>query len=185
MNGDAMRKLADSLDDFADAIGPVMSAAMLAVADRAADNIRDTVPVDTRATRDGVRVDSVGGFVTLTIGTDYASYIFEAGDQTRIPIYPRLLADAFQAAVNDVGIAAQVVDMTEAYFGQGRTTTNITGPTRKMIQHAPPHEADAWRANNPEMITRVMVDGAEIELVPSDFIDAGQAGTRRFSPRGG
>lgn len=175
-----MRALADTLDAFADAMPVLVHDAIVATTERAAEILRTTIPVDTGATRDDIRVERTGDGARLVIGTDYASFIFAKGDDFRQPVYPSLVAEAFNTAVSEVGIAAQVVDLTEAYFGQGRTTTDITGPARKMIQHAPPKEAEAWRTLHPEAIEVIVVDGQEIYLVPADVIDAGQAGVMRF-----
>lgn len=182
IDGTGLRQLADNMFAFADNIEATVNAALLEVANAAAAELRTTLPKDTGATRQSVEVAQEGNVTTLTIGTDYASFIFSSGDDLRTPVYPALLAAAFANAVNEVGIVAQVVDMTEAYFGQGRTTSDVTGSSRKMIKHAPPHEAEAWRRNHPELITRIVVEGEEVELVPADTIAAGQFGTVTFSP---
>lgn len=182
IDGTGFHQLADNLRAFADNLQSTVNTALLNVANTAAAELRTTLPKDTGATRQSVEVSQDGNTVTLTIGTDYASFIYQSGDELRTPVYPALLASAFSNAVDEVGIVSQVVDMTEAYFGQGRTTSDVTGADRKMIRHAPPHEAEAWRRNHPELITRIVVEGAEVELVPSDTVAGGQFGSVTFTP---
>lgn len=183
--GDSFRDIAKSMLGFADAVVSISDQAMVLIANTAVDRyIIPNWPVDTGWSASQWDAAAISDGARIYCRADYSSYVFKSGDTLRVPIYLELVPWAVERAVEDVGFMASLVDVTDAYFGQGRTTTNITGPSQKMIRHTPKNEAEAWRKYHPEMIERVEVfyqgQMQVVELVPSDTIATGGGGSFRF-----
>ena len=187
--GGAMRGLAQSIGDFNSALQSTMVSLLGETARIAvADYIIPNWPVDTGYSRDNWRTVAIADGARILCRADYASFVYTGGERSDFtPIYAWLVPWAVQQAANRVGLPAVLQDMTEAYIGQGRTTAHITGVDRKMIQHAPKSEQQAWRTLFPELIESIEVyyrgEWQTVELVRAVGIDAGQAGTRNIIPR--
>ena len=173
--------MAAELDHLEAAVRQVMMGGLLEVARVAVDDY--IVPNWPRASGTsarawGYRADPDGA--TILCATDYSSYVFAGGDKLRTPIYLDLVPWAVSQADLKVGVGAMLSDLTAEYFGQGRTTSHLTGTARKFIIHTPADQAAAWRANCPEMIETIEVfyrgELRRMEIVPSDRIAAGGGG---------
>lgn len=182
--GDPIRGFGTMLEEWANAIEESVNEALVEVARVAVeDHLRPGWSVATGKSRDAWESHAIEGGAEFSCQTDYSSYTFEKGDRLRTPIYLDRVPQAIQAASNEVGIGAILADITEAYVGQGRTTSHLTGVHRKMLRHTPSDQAKAWRENYPELIERVIIEGyGEQELVPSDTIAAGGGGTHEIEP---
>lgn len=149
--------------------------------------IRPKWPVDTGRSKDawGYRPTATGAQIICDI--QYASYVFAKKDTERIPIYPGLVENAIANAIDEIGVAAVIQDITEAYIGQGRKTAHLTGASRKFLIHTPSNQAQAWRENCPQMIEVVDVfwNGKQrlMEIVPSDTVAGAMMGTGILYPR--
>lgn len=190
----ALDSLQRTLEGFAAAAQQVALNGVREVARVAVEDLRARWPVDTGASRDGWQVQETPDGAIIRCSTDYSSYTFAKGDKERVPIYLDEVPAAIQRAANEVGIGANMVDLTKEYFGQGRTTMDVQlddgsviGNNRKMIQHTPANQAEAWLEQMPQAVTaaRVFWRGKwrDVQLVPSDYIAAGGAGSRSIRPR--
>lgn len=179
--GDPIRGFGLMLEEWTAAIEQAMQRGLEEVARVAVDDLRANWPVDTGKSRDSWEARSTPDGAEIVCATDYSSYTFAKGDSERIPIYLDRVPRAIAMAAAQVGVQGIAADVTEAYVGQGRTTSHLTGVERKMLIHTPSAQAQAWRDNYPEMIERVYIEGyGEQELVPSDTIAAGGGGTIEF-----
>jgi len=184
--------LADPFLSFADDLNTIIQAlqvegarSMQEAAARAVDILRADWPVDTGASRDAWTWEPTDTGAVIKCGTSYSSFTFAKGDEERIPIYIERLPNAIRQAMDDVGTIAVFEDVTEAYFGQGRTTTEVEtsdgpiGVHRKLGMHTPKRQREAWISRCPEFVTSVTLTwrGNLVEdiLVPSDTLPAGQA----------
>lgn len=186
--GDDLRGFAREMEHLIDAFEQVAQGGVQEIARVAVETyLKPALPVDTGATRDAARWEPLPDGARIVIGTDYSSFIFAKGDRLRTPIYLELLPWAVQMAVDEVGLEAAFEDLTAEYFGQGRTTAHLTGTHRKMIQHTPADQVAGWRKSHPELIETISIvwNGSlrDVEVVPSDTIAAGGAGSRTVRPR--
>lgn len=189
-----LASLESTLTGFNEQLKVVLVEGVRDVARVAVEDLRSQWPVDTGASRDGWHVEETAEGARLVCSTDYSSYTFEKGDTLRTPIYLDAVPSALQAAADTVGIGVNMQDLTQEYFGQGRRTINVElddgsviGSNRKMIQHAPPDQAQAWIEQCPEAVTaaRVLWRGKwrDVKLVPSDYLPGGQVGSMAIRSR--
>lgn len=180
---------ASALEGLAQALPDALIAALDTFGQVAVREIQSNWPVDTGYSRDRWRYELNAADLSVRIvgEADYSSYVFEKGDDQRVPLYPEILTAAFQVAADESGLLTVFQDMTEEYIGQGRTTSHLTGSHRKRIRHAPVNEQEGWRKNHPDMIEEITVvyNGIETvwEVVPSDTVQAGQMGSGTVRPR--
>ena len=174
--GDGLRALSSDLDSFAVAVEQVMIEGLRAIAAEAVQIIKNEWPVDTGFSRDAWSWEPLENGARIVCSAEYSSFVFAAGDETRAAIYLNVVPDAVARAADIVGLPAALSDVTEEYIGQGRTTSDVTGVSRKFIFHAPASQQVAWRTENPHLIERVTLTWGgttgEFELVPSDTIPA-------------
>lgn len=177
---DDLLAFAAEMHELADNLGAVAERLAQATARRAVELVQDQWPVDTGYSRDQWSAQPLPGGASIVCIADYSSYVFEAGDITRTPIYPQMLGRALRDAAIELDWHGTFQDVTAAYVGQGRTTAHLTGVSRKFLIHTPKIEQEGWRKSWPHLIESVTVtiNGVEreMEAVPSDTVAGGAMG---------
>lgn len=182
---DPFLSISEDFGSLARALEDEGARAMQAAAARAVEILRADWPVDTGASRDAWSWEPTVNGAIIKCTTTYSSFTFVKGDEERMPIYIERLPAAIRQAMEEVGVVGVFEDVTAAYFGEGRTTTEVQtsdgaiGVNRKLGRHTPKKQLEAWVSRCPELVTNVTLvwRGKLVEdvLVPSDTLPAGQA----------
>ena len=115
----AFSDMADRLDALADNLTAGLKEGLRLFGLAMVEYLEEHSPRDTGEFAEGWQLEDDGDGYVLTSPASYGSFIHEPGDESKTPIYPRLIEEAVAYAAEQVNMNTVLIDITAAYIGKG------------------------------------------------------------------